>query len=137
VELCKEFLFEASHILPKHPGKCSRLHGHSWVLRVYVKGPINPDTGFVQDFADISAAVKPLIDDLDHHHLGAWHPANLPYNHDWGVAHFPANMYPSSENLLVWVGQELNLNLNWSKLELEETCTSAAILLREEFDAIQ
>jgi len=34
----KEFCFEAAHILPKHNGKCSRLHGHSWLARVYVKG---------------------------------------------------------------------------------------------------
>src|SRR5438034_5141876 len=50
--LRKTFRFEASHILPKHPGKCSRLHGHSWVLHVSITGPINRDTGFVMDYAD-------------------------------------------------------------------------------------
>ena len=34
----KEFRFEAAHRLPHHDGKCCRLHGHSWLGRVYVKG---------------------------------------------------------------------------------------------------
>lgn len=35
----KTFRFEASHQLPKHDGKCARLHGHSWVGRVVIEGP--------------------------------------------------------------------------------------------------
>ncbi|GCA81549.1 6-carboxy-5,6,7,8-tetrahydropterin synthase [Microcystis aeruginosa NIES-2521] len=33
----KEFRFEAAHHLPHYEGKCRRLHGHSWLGRVYVK----------------------------------------------------------------------------------------------------
>jgi len=144
VQLTKEFRFEASHILPRHPGKCSRLHGHSWVLRVSVSGPVSPDTGFVQDFADISSIVKPLIDALDHRHLGTydvecnllkrWMPESLYY---------PINIYPTSENLLDWIAHYFSSFTNefrtdrvlnkWSQLELLETCTSSAILTREEF----
>jgi 6-pyruvoyltetrahydropterin/6-carboxytetrahydropterin synthase len=32
----KEVRFEAAHRLPYHDGKCQRLHGHSWIGRVYV-----------------------------------------------------------------------------------------------------
>lgn len=129
--LRKTFRFEASHILPKHPGKCSRLHGHSWVLHVFVEGPVDPETGFVMDYADISEAVKPVIDYIDHTHLGQIIEGELE-----GLWTRPelANIYPSSENLLVWFGKRL-IKLQWSKLALEETCTSYAELTREEFNA--
>lgn len=137
VELTKSFRFEASHVLPQHPGKCSRLHGHSWILHVSVSGPINPQTGFVQDFAEISEVIKPLIEKLDHHHLGTWGGTLNRSTTDgqaWDVDTLPQNFYPTSENLLVWIGLQLQGQLNWSKLSIEETCTSRATLTRQEFD---
>jgi 6-pyruvoyltetrahydropterin/6-carboxytetrahydropterin synthase len=138
MELTKSFKFEASHVLPKHPGKCSRLHGHSWVLHVSVAGPINRETGFVQDFAEISEVVKPLIERLDHRHLGQWRNiSGNPQTDEWGVHGLPTNFYPSSENLLVWIALQLNDQLpQWSTLALEETCTSRATLTRKEYDGL-
>lgn len=134
-ELMKEFRFEASHILPKHPGKCSRLHGHSWVLRVFVDGEIDLETGFVKDYAEISSIVKPLVDTLDHRHLGAWNQISyVPDFATWAPPGLPMNFYPSSENLIVWIGHQLAGKLNWSKLELMETCTSLCTLTRREFN---
>lgn len=142
MELRKTFRFEASHILPKHPGKCSRLHGHSWVLHVFVNGKVNKETGFVMDYADISAAVKPLIENLDHKHLGQWltddNKMPIGMSEDcscasWTVPEMKLRFYPSSENLLIWIGQQLN-TLPWHKLALEETCTSYCELTRIEFN---
>lgn len=132
MELRKTFRFEASHVLPRHPGKCARLHGHSWVLHICVEGPINADTGFVQDFAEISEVVKPLIERLDHHHLGVrmeeFEPEAMPFAVPplWCVQGMPSDFYPTSENLLVWIGKQLEGKLAWSKLSIEETCTSMA-----------
>jgi len=134
--LRKTFRFEASHILPKHPGKCSRLHGHSWVLNVFVEGQVDKETGFVMDYADISAAVKPLVDALDHTHLGT---IEFDVKPSWQATGIPWDFYPTSENLLLWIGDQLlrynDMGLEWSKLALEETCTSYAELTREEFNA--
>lgn len=132
--LRKTFRFEASHILPKHPGKCSRLHGHSWVLHVEVEGQIDDETGFVMDYAEISEGVRPLIDNLDHRHLGAfpgWLLDSIPA--DNCVPGITVGFYPSSENLLWWIGNQLK-GLVWTNLVLEETCTSSATLTRKEFD---
>ncbi len=41
----KEFRFEAAHRLPYHQGKCCRLHGHSWVGRVYITRDHLDETG--------------------------------------------------------------------------------------------
>jgi 6-pyruvoyltetrahydropterin/6-carboxytetrahydropterin synthase len=151
MEICKSFTFEASHILPKHPGKCSRLHGHSWKLTVYVKGPVNKETGFVIDYGELKRIVQPVVDNLDHKHLGSWyHPMfdNSFVKQDHFVTGLPFDFYPSSENLIVWIGKEIDLDVygacvhnipmkpgfEWSRLELDETCTSKCILTREEYE---
>ena len=52
-EIFREFGFEAAHRLPNVPEghKCARLHGHSFVARVYVEGPVGAESGWVMDFA--------------------------------------------------------------------------------------
>jgi 6-pyruvoyltetrahydropterin/6-carboxytetrahydropterin synthase len=67
----KRFTFEAAHRLPSVPAghKCARLHGHSFHVEVHVAGPVGEDTGWVMDFAEVSAVMKPLINQLDHYYL--------------------------------------------------------------------
>jgi 6-pyruvoyltetrahydropterin/6-carboxytetrahydropterin synthase len=88
--IIKEFHFEASHVVPDHPGKCRRLHGHSYKLQVALYGEVDPATGFLVDFADLKAAVLPLIDTLDHRHMNF----------------FIEN--PTAENIAAWFGQRLS-----------------------------
>ena len=65
----RTFHFEAAHQLPWHPGKCQRLHGHSYRLEVTVEGPIG-DQGIVIDFADIKAVVdREVVARFDHRYL--------------------------------------------------------------------
>ncbi|HYC93867.1 MAG TPA: 6-carboxytetrahydropterin synthase, partial [Thermoanaerobaculia bacterium] len=63
VELVKDFRFEAAHFLPNVPEghKCRRTHGHSFRGEVAVRGPLDPHLGWVMDFADLRAAVEPLV----------------------------------------------------------------------------
>jgi len=70
MKIGKLFEFEASHILPKHPGKCSRMHGHSYKLTVVVNGPVDENSGMVIDFIVISDIVKEeIINKYDHRHM--------------------------------------------------------------------
>jgi 6-pyruvoyltetrahydropterin/6-carboxytetrahydropterin synthase len=63
------FTFEAAHQLPWYPGKCQRLHGHSYRLEVTVEGPIRPD-GMVVDFAELREIVdRDIVDRYDHQYL--------------------------------------------------------------------
>ncbi len=69
VELSRTFRFEAAHRLPMVPPdhKCYRVHGHSYVVDVVVAGDVDPKTGWLVDFGEISAKVGPILKtELDH-----------------------------------------------------------------------
>jgi 6-pyruvoyltetrahydropterin/6-carboxytetrahydropterin synthase len=111
----KEFTFEAAHRLPFHDGKCSRLHGHSWIARVYVKGNSlieeGAKQGMIMDYGDIKKYMKPLLNDyLDHYYL----------NETTGLEN------PTSEALAKWIYEKLaSVNLpGLYAVEIKETCTS-------------
>ena len=68
--LRRTYRFEASHVLPRHPGRCRRLHGHSYRFIVEIEGPIEPVQGMVLDFGDLDEIVQRLVlDRCDHYHL--------------------------------------------------------------------
>lgn len=70
--LTKIFHFEAAHALNGYDGKCRNIHGHSYEMRVTVKGmplnePGNPKNGMVIDFHDLKTIVnQEVIEKLDH-----------------------------------------------------------------------
>lgn len=141
MDLSKEFRFEASHQIHGHFGKCARLHGHSWKLTVFVTGDVNPRTGVVLDYTYIKNDVQPLIDDVDHHHLGC----GIVYSEEHGrvmlpsdVPWLPYGFKPTCENLLWLFGRRLRMlapELPWTLLVLEETESTSAALSVDEFDS--
>lgn len=70
MRIAAEYSFEAAHRLPLVPveHKCHRLHGHNYRVEVSISGPLD-GRGFVMDYAELDAAVQPLIDSLDHRFL--------------------------------------------------------------------
>lgn len=111
-ELSKEFRFESAHKLPHVPEghKCAQLHGHSFTVEVHVTGPLDETAGWVVDYDDIKRAVKPMIDQLDHHYLNE----------------IPGLENPTSEVLARWAWQVLEPRLTGlSRITIRETCTSS------------
>ncbi len=114
MELRKTFQIEAAHRLPNVAAghKCGRLHGHSFVIEIAIEGPVGADTGWVMDYADVSAAFRPLFDQLDHFYLN-----DLP-----GLEN------PTSENLALWIWERLKPALPLlTEVSIAETCTSRCI----------
>jgi 6-pyruvoyltetrahydropterin/6-carboxytetrahydropterin synthase len=71
VQIFKEYRFEAAHRLPHVPPDhpCSRLHGHSYRVVLRLEGPLDPQLGWVLDFAELDDAFLPLRAQLDHYYL--------------------------------------------------------------------
>ena len=110
--LSKTFRFEPAHRLPHVPEghKCGRLHGHSYQIDVIVTGPVNPESGMVVDFAEVTAAWQPLHQVLDHYYL----------NEIDGLEN------PTSEILAAWIYRRLKPSLPClSAIYVHETCTSS------------
>ena len=111
MEISKTFRIEAAHRLPNVPAghKCSRLHGHSFAIAIHVSGPLDPDLGWVMDYADLKAAFAPLFEQLDHHYLNE----------------VPGLENPTSEVLAMWIWAALATALpGLSEVVVRETCTS-------------
>lgn len=68
MRVCKQFTFDAAHMLSEHPGKCANLHGHTYKVEVivYSEGYGAGKSGILIDFADLSKVVKSVIEPFDH-----------------------------------------------------------------------
>lgn len=66
--------FAAAHFLKNYHGKCERLHGHNYKVRVYVSGSKLDEGGMLLDFGLLKGALKEVLDPLDHSSLND-HPA--------------------------------------------------------------
>jgi 6-pyruvoyltetrahydropterin/6-carboxytetrahydropterin synthase len=71
VRIYKDIVFEAAHRLPNvaPSHRCYNLHGHTFRCRVECEGPLEPRLGWVVDFADVDAAVGPVVREIDHKYL--------------------------------------------------------------------
>jgi len=149
VEITKEITFEAAHYL-HHPGwnrrknldifkkcagyreddpKASHLpHGHSYRLRVTVKGPVDGETGFVMDFKVLKDILREeVFERFDHRFINK---EVEPFKSD-------PRLQTTVENLLrvIWDLLEPRLKrkkvLLW-ELALWETPTSFAVYRGEQ-----
>ena len=56
--------FSACHFIPRHE-KCSRLHGHTYILRLRVEGDIGKE-GMVMDFVALKKELRKFVEEIDH-----------------------------------------------------------------------
>lgn len=97
-------------------GKCANpnWHGHNYVLFVTVKGPVDPNLGFVVNLKTVSQIIREyIIEKLDHKNL------NLEVD-------FLKGRIMSIENLSIAIWDELDphikaLGCELHKIKLEET----------------
>ncbi|MEL6113430.1 MAG: 6-carboxytetrahydropterin synthase [Pseudomonadota bacterium] len=93
----KSVTFDAAHYLPDAlPGgpkdhRYKRIHGHSFTLTITIDGEPDGETGWVQDFEEVTAALGTVRAQLDHHFL----------NEIEGLA------VPTLENICQWVADAL------------------------------
>jgi 6-pyruvoyltetrahydropterin/6-carboxytetrahydropterin synthase len=109
----RSYKFEAAHFLPKVPPghKCARMHGHSYVITVAVEGEIDPELGWLVDFAAIDEHVSPVIKQLDHQTL----------NEIDGLAN------PTCELLAAWLWRRLSGLTGLAEVVVQETVAARCV----------
>lgn len=94
MQIYKDFTFEAAHFLPSappgHPN--SRVHGHSFHVRITIAGEPDPETGLIVHFDDLNAAIANVRTELDHQFLNEID--------DIGA--------PTLENIAIWIWSRLS-----------------------------
>lgn len=87
MSISKTFEFSASHLLEGLPSthKCSRLHGHSYQVRIECEGTVD-GVGFVIDYSELDWVRQLIKETLDHRHLNDVLPVN-----------------PTAENIAAWL----------------------------------
>lgn len=111
MDVYAEFSLSAGRRLTGVPAEhpCARVHGHTFLVRVTVAGPIDGVTGFVVDFADVQRAFAPVYEALDHRFLND----------------VPGLENPTSEHLAVWIWRQLKNPLpGLAEVEITETGAS-------------
>jgi len=110
MKIAKEFTFDSAHFLKDYHGKCENLHGHTYKMRVTVKGPIKKN-GLVMDFSEIKRIVnEKVVDKFDHANI------NDILEHS------------TVENMCVWTWKQLKPKIpKLVEIRIWETATSFAV----------
>ena len=116
-EISVEYAFSAGHALRGYKGKCENVHGHNYKVGVTVAGDQLNSIGLLMDFVDLRAAIKALVERLDHRFLNDLPPFD--------------RLNPSAENLAKYFCDELQPQLRPHGLRVEaltvwETDTTSA-----------
>lgn len=116
--LYREFTIEAGRYLPAisadHP--CARMHGHTFVVQVHVMGPVQKDTGWIMDFAELDDKIQTIREELDHKVL----------NDVIGLEN------PTTELMARWIWDRLARDLSGlSKVVIQENPQSGCIYTGE------
>jgi 6-pyruvoyltetrahydropterin/6-carboxytetrahydropterin synthase len=106
--------FAAAHFLSRYRGKCERLHGHNYKVRVWAKGESLGEGGMLLDFGELKGALRSVLECLDHSLLNDV----LEFDND-----------PSAERIAEYIYKALSKKLPSAPLhavEVFETETSMA-----------
>ena len=100
-----KFRFEAAHQLPKLPPshKCSRLHGHSYLVTLELRGEVD-EYGFVVDYDDLGKAWQRVNDVLDHRFLNEIDGLEVPTTEvlaNWILVKMKCDYFASAFHKLV------------------------------------
>ncbi len=97
MDLFRIYYLQCARRLPGLPDShpCARLHGHSFKIKITLRGELDAQLGWVMDFDTVDAVSQRIHAQLDHRYLNDI--ANL---HN-----------PTSENLAVWLWQALHTDL--------------------------
>lgn len=92
-EISVEESFAAGHSLRGYEGKCERVHGHNYRVRVTFEGEQLDSRGLLLDFSEVKRLMRGLIERWDHRFLNDVPPFDV--------------LNPSAENMAKCFYEEL------------------------------
>lgn len=97
MDIFRIYYLQCARRLPALPDShpCSRLHGHTFTVKITLRGPVDPVQAWVTDFSVVDAAWQRIHAQLDHRFL----------NDIAGLQN------PTSETLAVWLWKALQADL--------------------------
>lgn len=98
----RRFTFCAGHRLVGHEGKCQNLHGHNYVVEIYVTGQEQDAVGRILDFKLLKQKCKGWLDEHWDHAFVLWDQdenglAAIRSSHPHRIYELPDN--PTAENM--------------------------------------
>jgi len=115
MEIVKEFCFEAAHFLPTAPEghRNRRLHGHSFKVKVAIRGVPHETHGWITDFATFESELRTIWSTVDHQTL----------NEIEGLS------VPTLENIALWMARKLSGRLSGlARITVQrESCGEACV----------
>jgi 6-pyruvoyltetrahydropterin/6-carboxytetrahydropterin synthase len=88
IETFREFTFEAAHQTPPYSG----LHGHSFLVRIFLRGEPHPQFGWSHNMFDVEPIVEAVRRDLDQRYLND----------------VPGLQVPTLENVARWLWERMS-----------------------------
>ncbi|NMC67415.1 MAG: 6-carboxytetrahydropterin synthase QueD [Spirochaetales bacterium] len=86
--------FSSAHFLRNYKGKCENLHGHNYLVEVYVISKVLNDSEMVIDFTELKKITKDILNQIDHFLLN---------DIDFFKSH-----NPTSENIAYYIFSKIN-----------------------------
>lgn len=144
IRITKIFRFEMAHALLHYDGLCRNIHGHSYELRVTLRGEPeadekSPKQGMLMDFSDLKRMVNTHITDVFDHALVLHRDTDAALveqlrKHYDKIILMP--FQPTSEHLLLHfvkiLKEQLPGRVGLYSLRLAETATSYAEWVEED-----
>lgn len=114
----KKFKFEMAHRLESSYSKeCQQIHGHSYIMEVFLEAKNLNEDGMVIDFKKLKEVVQPMIDALDHKLIVT---GNCLHINDREVT-LPFNS--TAENMAKWLTE-------WCEKRLKKMADLSAVTVR-------
>ena len=104
-EVSVDRTFAAGHALRDYKGASENVHGHNYKVRVTVAGDQLDSAGLLVDFADLRAAIRAVVDRLDHQFLNDLAPFD--------------RLNPSAENLAKYLCEEITPQFRDRRLRIQ------------------
>ncbi len=98
--------FAGAHHLRNYKGKCESVHGHNWIVEIFIACKTLNKIGLGVDFIEVKKKLSEVIKKLDHKDLN-----EIP---------FFKKKNPSAENIACFIYQELKDKINTSGIKLSK-----------------